>query len=85
MSRQDQLDVYTKAEAEAWVTFNIDNPDSSETASVGKDSEDSGSNTNEDVIPARRLHTSTEPLFDFVSQDPSGRRMNCLELYSGRN
>jgi hypothetical protein len=72
------LKVATKAEAEAWVTFNIDDPDSSETALVGVDSEDSSSDTDEDVkpqarrgglIPPKRLHTTTEPLFGLASQD----------------
>jgi hypothetical protein len=88
------LNVATKAEAEAWVTFNIDDPDSSETASVGADSEDSSSDTDEDVkpqarrgglIPPKRLHTTTEPLFGFVSQDSYvGKKKDCLGLYSGR-
>jgi hypothetical protein len=48
--------------------------------SVEADSEDSGSYTDEDenvkprarhggLIPPERLHTTTEPLFDLVSQD----------------
>jgi hypothetical protein len=78
-----------KAEVEAWVTFNIDDPDSSDTASIGADSEDSGSETETDddveprarrggLIPSRRLHTSTEPLIDLVSQDPDVGKKNEL-------
>jgi hypothetical protein len=77
----------TKAEAEAWVALNIDDPDSSDTASVGADSHDSGSDTDTEVqprarrgglIPPGRLPTSTEPLFDLVSQDPSVGKKNEL-------
>jgi hypothetical protein len=70
-----------KAEAEAWVAANIDDLDSSDTASGGTDTEASGSDTDvEDVkprarrgglLPPGRLPTSTEPLFDLVTQDPS--------------
>jgi hypothetical protein len=65
----------TKAEAEAGVAFNIDDPDSSDTASVGADS--SGSDTETEVkprarrgglIPPGRLPTSTEPLLTCSSK-----------------
>jgi hypothetical protein len=77
----------TKAEAGAWVTFNIDDPDSSETASVGADSEDSSSEIDEDVkpqarrgglFPPERLHTTTEPLVGLVSQDSCVGKKNEL-------
>jgi hypothetical protein len=69
------LEFAAKAQAKAWVTFNIDDPNSSDTASVGADPEDC--DIDEDVkprarrggsMPLGRLHTSTEPLFDLVSQ-----------------
>ena len=85
----------TKAEAEAWVASNIDDPDSLDRASVGADSEASASDTDVvefkprarrgRLIPPGRLPTSTEPLFDLGKNRPSGRIMNCLGLQSGRN
>jgi hypothetical protein len=77
----------TKAEAEAWVALHIDVRNSSDTASVGADTNDSAFDTDVDakprarrggLIPPGRLPTSTEPLFDLVSQDPSVGKKNEL-------
>jgi hypothetical protein len=70
----------TKAEAEAWVADNIDDPDSSDTASGGATTDASASDIDMAVkpsarrgglVPPGRLPPSLKPAFELVTQDPS--------------
>jgi hypothetical protein len=75
----------TKAAAEEWVARHIDDPDSSDTASVGTDTDDSDpvadiqpAARRGGLVPPGRLPPSTEPLYDLVSQDKSVGKKNEL-------
>ena len=79
----------TKAEAREWLVYNLDDPNSSDTASTGETTEGSDSDTSVDaprstrgsrsrMVPPGRLADTEESPFKLVTQDPSTGKKNEL-------